>query len=271
VSIKPTLPFRLGSTSYVIPDDIVPNARFLAPLVDDIELVLFEVESETNLPTPDVITELVRLAAEHHLTYTVHLPLDLRLASPRNSRRDPSLVKAVRVIQTTLPLCPYAFVVHLDGTEITDRPTPMTTAAWQEQAARSLEVICQAAGDPSLIAVENLESYDAAVLFPLLDCLPVSLCADVGHLLKNGNDPIPFLWDHLDRARVIHLHGAVNGRDHLGLDQIARPVLRRLVEVLVQRSYQGVLTLEVFSEGQFRSGREMVLALTESIRESDRT
>jgi hypothetical protein len=70
---------------------------------------------------------------------------------------------------------------------------------------------------------------------------------------------------------VIHLHGAVNGRDHLGLDQIARPVLRRLVEVLVQRSYQGVLTLEVFSEGQFRSGREMVLALTESIRESDRT
>ena len=38
--------FRLGSTSYVYPDDILPNVQRLAQAgdVDDIELVLFEVE-----------------------------------------------------------------------------------------------------------------------------------------------------------------------------------------------------------------------------------
>ena len=33
------LPFRLGTTSYIIPDEIVPNVQFLGPLVDDVELV----------------------------------------------------------------------------------------------------------------------------------------------------------------------------------------------------------------------------------------
>ncbi len=36
--------FRLGSTSYVYPDDILPNVRKLMSSVDDIELVLFEVD-----------------------------------------------------------------------------------------------------------------------------------------------------------------------------------------------------------------------------------
>jgi len=37
--------FRLGSTSYVYPADLVTNARQLAGRVDDIELVLFETEN----------------------------------------------------------------------------------------------------------------------------------------------------------------------------------------------------------------------------------
>ena len=35
-------PFRLGTTSYIIPNSILPNVRYLADKVKDIELVLFE-------------------------------------------------------------------------------------------------------------------------------------------------------------------------------------------------------------------------------------
>ena len=44
----PALPFRLGTTSYIIPADILPNVRYLADKVDDIELVLFEADDYSN-------------------------------------------------------------------------------------------------------------------------------------------------------------------------------------------------------------------------------
>jgi len=48
--MKPT-PFRIGTTSYIIPDEIIPNVRFLAARVEDVELVLFEAdEGMNNLP-----------------------------------------------------------------------------------------------------------------------------------------------------------------------------------------------------------------------------
>ncbi len=46
--------FRIGTTSYIIPDDIIPpNVRYLGGKTDDIELVLFEVDDgPSNLLTP---------------------------------------------------------------------------------------------------------------------------------------------------------------------------------------------------------------------------
>jgi len=45
-------PFRLGTTSYVIPADILANVRHLAGKVQDVELVLFEVDDgPNNLPS----------------------------------------------------------------------------------------------------------------------------------------------------------------------------------------------------------------------------
>ena len=77
--MKP-FPFRLGTSSYIIPADILPNAHYLAGKVKDIELILFEVDDgPNNLPSPEVIEELEQIAREQDLTYTVHLPLDLKL------------------------------------------------------------------------------------------------------------------------------------------------------------------------------------------------
>lgn len=101
-----TYPFRLGTTSYIIPDDILPNARYLAGKVRDIELILFEVDDgPNNLPSSEVIEELSRIAQQHDMTYTVHLPLDLKLGED-GSEQDRSLVKAKRVIDCTRGLAP---------------------------------------------------------------------------------------------------------------------------------------------------------------------
>src|ERR1041384_2488489 len=58
-------PFCLGTTSYIIPDDILPNARYLAGQVRDIELILFEVDDgPNNLPSPEVIDQLAPILSD---------------------------------------------------------------------------------------------------------------------------------------------------------------------------------------------------------------
>ena len=92
------LPFRLGTTSFIVPADLLTNVRFLAGRVRDIEVLLFEVDDGDNaLPGPEVWVELAELARAHDLTYTIHLPLDLQLAGD-DALRTGSLEK-VRAIQ----------------------------------------------------------------------------------------------------------------------------------------------------------------------------
>ena len=77
--LKGRFPFRLGTSSYIIPADIIPNVEYLADKVDDVELVLFESDEISNIPDAGTVETLANLAARHGLSYTVHLPLDAPL------------------------------------------------------------------------------------------------------------------------------------------------------------------------------------------------
>ena len=257
----PKYPFRLGTTSYIIPADILPNVQFLAGQVQDIELILFEVDDgPNNLPSPNVVDALAALADTQDLTYTVHLPLDLRLGAAGGV--DTSLVKARKVIDCTLPLEPWAYVLHLDGKELrspqdgklpsAERPA---VKAWQERSARALEMVGRWAGDPERLAVENLENYPPDFVVPVLDRVPVSRCVDIGHLWLDGHDPLPYLRMALPRTRVIHLHGVAE-RDHKSLIHMPAEKLGAVVQQLFQENYTGVVTLEVFGETDFHSSKE---------------
>lgn len=244
-------PFRVGSTSYVYPDDILPNVERLAEQgdVDDIELVLFEVdEGPNNLPDAHTVQLLADLAFQHDLTYTVHLPLDLQLGAEGGTQHA-SLVKAERVIKTTLPLSPYAYVFHLDGTGIGE-------PGWMNNALTALDFVITWVGTPELLAVENLESWNPAYLDPVLAALPISRTTDIGHLWKRSLDPLSVLDDWLPRTRVIHIHGLAE-RDHKSLalmpSERLDPVIARLM------GYQGVVTLEVFEMADFFSSRAALL------------
>ncbi len=249
-------PFRLGTTSYIVPDDILPNVRYLADKVQDVELVLFEVDDgANNLPSPEVAAELKKLAEAHALTYTVHLPLDLRLGADGDEGHV-SLVKARAVIERTRDLNPWAYVLHLDGRELlaaqaSGAGVAQRAAAWQDQAVRALELTAEWAGGPDLLAVENLERYPLDFWTPVLDRVPVARCVDIGHLWLDHHDPLPFLRAALPRTRVVHLHG-VSQRDHQSLALMPPEILNPVMDYLSE-AYQGILTLEVFSEADFHT------------------
>jgi len=240
-------PYRIGTTSYILPDDILPNARYLAGKVQDIELVLFEVDDgSNNLPAPEVIAELAGLAGSHDLSYTVHLPLDLRLAED-GSAGDRSLEKARRVIAATRPLAPWAYVLHLDGRAILGETSAAALARWQDRAVRALELAADWAGAPELLAVENLENYPPDLTWPVLERIPASHCVDIGHLWRDGHDPLAYLHATLARTRVIHLHG-IGERDHQSLAHMLPTQLDPVLEQLHAWPYRGVLTLEIFGQ-----------------------
>jgi adenosylcobalamin phosphodiesterase len=258
-----TYPFRLGTTSYIIPDDILPNARYLAGKVRDIELILFEVDDgPNNLPSPEVIDELSKIAQNNDLTYTVHLPLDLKLGED-GSARDESLVKAKRVIDCTCGLNPWAYVLHLDGKAVRTSTDGESIKRWQAQSVRALGMVSDWAGSPNKLAVENLETYPLDFIQPVLDRIPVSRCVDIGHLWLDGHDPIPYLQAALPRTRVVHIHGIAE-RDHRSLAHMPQEKVSAVFDELLRASYEGVLTLEIFSEEDFLSSMDVVDRLNDT-------
>jgi len=257
------LPFRLGSTSYVYPADILPNVRRLAGVVDDIELVLFEVEDYSNLPDRATVAELKDIAARYDLSYTVHLPLDLRLGSGDEALRHPSIGKALKVIRATRELEPWAYIVHLDGAEPLVASTPSAWERWQGECVQALEFLARECGDAKLLCIENLESYPLERVVPILEELPASLCLDVGHFWLAGADPLPYLRRYLNRARVVHIHG-VAGRDHKSLACVPAEALHAVLSELCQRRFRGVVTLEQFSQEEFFTSWKLLLQWADS-------
>lgn len=249
--------FRIGTTSYILPADILPNIVYLAQRVDDVQLVLFETDEHgSNLPDAILRARLNALAAAHGLTYTVHLPLDLRLGDAGDEGHL-SLVKARRVIEATRDLQPVAYTAHLDGRPLQAAgpagPSAAALAAWQASACRALETVCGWLADPALLCVENLEAWEPDLFAPVVDAVPVSRTVDVGHLWLRGQDPLPKLVAWLDRTRVVHLHG-VGERDHKSLALMPPAQLDPVVALLAER-FSGVVTLEVFNQEDFLSSQ----------------
>lgn len=241
-------PFRLGATSYIIPADIIPNVRYLAGKVHDVELVLFDLpDGPSNLPTPAQVTELRAVALDNDLTFTVHLPLDLRMDSS-GGPNHPSLEQARRVIDCTRDLQPFAYVAHLDGREL--RSSGLLR--WQDDAIRALRLVGDWIGDLSKLALENLEGFPLDLHTPVLDAVAVSRTVDVGHLWLDGHDPVPFLRAALPRTRVIHLHG-ISTHDHVSLVNLPFENVSAVIHELLDFNYTGVVTLEMFSEQDFLS------------------
>lgn len=253
---------RLGTTSCIWHDFMLPNVERLAPLVDDVELLLFDVEQD--VPPPDDVARLAELARAHALSYTVHTPLDASLASADETRRARGIELVRRAIAWARPLAPLAYTVHVYlGDRERDPAPPADLDAWRERARRSLEAIL-ADVPPRALCVECID-YDFALIAPVVRALDLAVALDVGHLLRDGRSLRAAVDQWLPRARVVQLHGtrvdARGARDHKSLTHAPRAEVKWLLGALVERQFGGVLTLELFDAADLDSSLALVRSL----------
>jgi sugar phosphate isomerase/epimerase len=246
----PGYPFRLGTTSYIVPDEIIPNIRHLAGKVDDIELVLFESDEFSNLPTREEQEELDMLAREHGMTYSVHLPLDVYLGSPDRRERVRSVGKCLRVAEVVRTLPKSAFVLHFESGPGVDINTfrDDDSRRFLDSLRESAGMLLEQCGEPaSSICVENL-NYPYELVWPVVEEFGFSTTLDVGHLEYYGFPTADYLDRYLGNARVLHMHGSTGGKDHNSLCHMRREALAMVVDALGKCGGEPkVFTLEIFS------------------------
>jgi sugar phosphate isomerase/epimerase len=240
--------YRIGTTSFVHPGGWLENARRVAGRVSDVEILLFEAPTPATGPSREEIASLARLGTDAGLTWSVHAPLDVALASEDPARRRAAIDAVRAAVDVTAPLAPHAVVVHLAAGEREGGPLPADPAAFRGRAVESLREVLAAGLPAAALCLETLE-YDFALAEPVVDALGLSVALDVGHLARDG---VPFdavLGRNLARTRLVQWHGTdPSGRDHRSLRHYPRAEALRLLRALREAGWAGVLTLEVFRE-----------------------
>ncbi len=253
--------FRLGATSFIHPGGWAFNVEKLARRVEDIEILFFESD---GLPGAEEARQLAEHKARAGLTYSLHTPLDVSLASESGSRRQTAVASITRALAAAAPFSPEVAIVHVYfGEHEHDDNVPTDIAAWRRRAATSLEALLATGVAARDVCIEVLD-YDFALIEPVVVELGLSVALDIGHLVRDGRDELALLRRHMQRTRVIQWHGTdETGRDHRGLSHYPRERARALLDTLVGEDYRGVLTLEVFREADLDESLALVGTLLE--------
>jgi len=253
-SYKGIFPFKLATTSYIYPDQIVPNVAMVAPFFDEIELVLFESEVQDNLPNEEEINALLNLSLHQEVGFNVHLPIDIFLGDKSEQLRSKGTSVVKRMIERTLCLNPSVYILHFDlrnsnGQEETD------IQSWRKRILRSTEEITEWGIESKRISIETL-SYPFEWIEDMITEFGFSICLDIGHMLLYGQDLGAYLEKYLPQTSIIHLHGIENGVDHLGIDRLNG----RIVDLILSKlqNYTGILSIEVFSFDDLKNSLEVL-------------
>ena len=250
--IKNKFPFRIGTSSYIIPDDIIPNIKFLASQVDDIEILLFESDEISNLPDEKVIEEMNLLSKQNDLTYNIHLPIDIALGATDEFVRKNSVQKCLRVIDLMQKVNPLAYILHLTGNpNIMGEGTTETIKDWLPSLRKSLKEMEEKGVQMSLLCVETL-SYPFHYLDNLIEDFNLSVCLDVGHILIYGYSLQEYFKKYLNKTKVIHLHGILEGKDHNDISNLPKKTLDYIISTIKNNQVKDrIVTLEIFNENDF--------------------
>jgi sugar phosphate isomerase/epimerase len=252
------LPFRVGTTSFVYRGSWLNNVQRLAERVDDVEILFFEGDDISSLPSEDEMLAIAELRAAHDLTLSLHTPLNASLASASDFERTLGVSRVLRAIEAAEPMRPDNYVVHVYlGDREGDTP-PHDLNAWRDRAERSIYALLAAGVAPERLCIEQLD-YDLRLLEPVITAYNLPVALDVGHLQRDGRD-LHGLLDHwLPRTKLIQWHGTDDtGRDHRGLDWFPEADAKRMLQTLVSARYRGVLTLEVFREQDFEESMRLL-------------
>lgn len=259
-------PFRLSAPAMIFGHDIVENADILATMVDNVEIVLFHTPTQNNYLSRRDIIKLSEISRQTGVSYTVHLPTALEVASPDTKRREGSVQMAKALIERTLELNPLHYILHVPYSPPTLVYEPgmyfkhINNPAWQNwlgRAADSLTDITTAIGKAAGLLVENI-NYSVCYLEPLVQQRFCDLCLDVGHLLL-GREPVTLeIIRHRDVIREIHIHGVKGHTDHHSLSILPQKRLSTWLRYISGMGFSGILNLEVFSPADLNSSLDLI-------------
>lgn len=235
--------------------DLLENARNLARLVDDIQIVLFHTPDLHNIPGTNEISMLKKISEQENVTFTVHLPASLEIASPDRTRREESVKLARQICLDMAGFDPKYYILHIPFSLPTLVAIPglyFTTGEkqewdeWTKRALGSLEILHEVFGQADRLLVENI-NYSPSFLEPFWKKGFCELCLDLGHLILGQENVMESIKQYLDVTRVIHLHGVKGYEEHLSLSKLPKNRVKEWLRYLIRTSFRGVITLEVFS------------------------
>ncbi len=252
-SYKGIYPFKICTTSFIYPDDYVPNVTMLGPYMDEIELLLFESRGRDALPSRTVIADLGRLAGEFDLSYNVHLPTDICLSDRDPARQQRAVETMARVMERVHPLSPSAQILHVPYIEASFKEPDVKN--WRDRVYKNLEKLVTAADNSKTIAIETLD-YPLELVEDIVLDLDLMICLDLGHLMVYDYDLIGVFNKYSRKTSVLHLHGVENDRDHRTLNRLSEKLASNVLRIL--RRFTGVVSLEVFSFENLKSSLEFI-------------
>ena len=240
--VKNVFPFPIGCPSFIYRAGYVDNVTYLAPFVDEIQLLFFESRHAQSLPTPSLVRDLAALSDNHGITFNVHLPSDLFFGHPDPSERRHAVDTIEQIINCCGPLDPTTFTLHLNRNPH-DSPK-LSLPQWQNMLIENLASVLDSVVSGRKISVENIDdSLEQAA--SVIHTLDLSVCMDLGHLMAHDIDIASFYRQWNERISIFHLHGVKNKQDHLPLDKLCREKMDQVMDILSQ--FTGPVILEVYS------------------------
>jgi sugar phosphate isomerase/epimerase len=241
-SYKGVFPFNIGTTSFIYPEDYVPNVKMLGPYLENIELLLFESNHTDALPSEKAIGELANLAKDFNLVYNVHLPTDISISSRDVQQQRIAVETIIRVAERVAPLSPTTLTLHVPYNETSLDEDDVKS--WQERVIKHLAKILGNGIPGHLISIENLD-YPFEILVPIISELDLTICLDCGHLILHGDDNEKFFNTYSAKIAIIHLYGVAKNHFHGPLDQLPEKLMAPITRLLA--NFDGIVSMEVFS------------------------
>jgi sugar phosphate isomerase/epimerase len=255
----------------VFGEDMLENVRRLAGLVDHIEIILFHTPSLHNIPGPHQLRILKSIREQEDVTFTIHLPDSLEIASSDRFRREESVQLARELCLRLTEVDPRYYVLHIPFTPPTLVPVPglyfhtrneQDWDRWTKRALESLGMLHEGIGQGNRLLVENI-NYSPSFLKPFWKEGLCELCLDIGHLMLGQEDVMEVMKQYLDVARIIHLHGVKGYEEHLSLSILPRDLVHGWLRYLRGASFQGVIILEVFNAGDLEASMDVLRKMPE--------
>jgi len=244
---KDKFPFKLGTTSYILPekeDNLLTNVRFLRDRFDLIQLLFMGREYLHEIMSPSIIKDLKAIRDESRVSYTVHLPADLDILNPSDDFFHRSIGVIERIVAETGPLGIEGYVLHVDRFVKGSARVELSHSEKHNFETALNRISVRMGVDAQKIYIENT-TYDLVYFKDILLASPFPICMDAGHLFFFGQDYDVFINAFSSRIRQIHLHGNRDGKDHKAITELEEWELDKIIEF--QENYSCPLILEVFN------------------------